>query len=228
MWFYRLFYLLKDLITFNRNREQRAAAQVRRALKSGMDEQEEPDPATLQDAKKIGLDVGEIEHLIRHYLGGPAAAKAGSDLTSLANDVPTGLDVFTPLELGKGLRRFVDQDSRDAVQTIVDAILMRTIKHLRVRQTTEDLIIPDIQSFSRSRLVHGDSEDDDDGEKEPIIDNNRREKKSNQPGAVLAAKVNAISKLRFVFLSHFTPLRLENSSNSVVRNSLKHQTFVVE
>lgn len=180
----------KDLITFNRNREQRAAAQVRRALKSGMDEQEEPDPATLQDAKKIGLDVGEMEHLIRHYLGGPAAAKSGADLMSLA----TGLDVFTPLELGKGLRRFVDYDSRDAIQTIVDAILVRTIKHLRVRQTTEDLIVPDIQSFCRSRRVHGDSEEDDnEDEKEPITDTNRYGKKSNQPGAVLAAKVNTVT-----------------------------------
>ncbi|TPP55872.1 Double-strand break repair protein MRE11 [Fasciola gigantica] len=181
----------KDLITFNRNREQRAAAQVRRALKSGLDDQAEPDPVTLPDSKKIGLDVGEMEHLIRHYLGG--STKTGSDSTMFVKNA-TGLDVFTPPELGKGLRRFVDQDSRDAIQTIVDAVLMRTIKHLRVRQTAEEQIVPDIHSFSHSRRVHGDSAEEDDGEEEQGDDDKtRREKNQNQPGAILATKVNALT-----------------------------------
>ncbi|VDP79285.1 unnamed protein product [Echinostoma caproni] len=177
----------KELIAFNRNREQRAAAQAKRALKSGLEDKPDPEPSLIiTDNKKVGLDVGEMENLVRHYLGG--STKTGSELNGQGNGAVSGLDVFTAPELGRGLRRFVDHDAREAIKETVESVLGRTVKHLRVRQTPEDRIVPDIHSFSHSRQTEGDSEEEEDLESEP----DQADAKSHKPGAILASRANAL------------------------------------
>ncbi|CAL8108970.1 unnamed protein product [Calicophoron daubneyi] len=149
----------KDLITFNHNRDRLAAAQEKRALRSGLQEEGATDTElTVEDEKKVGLDAAEVERLVRQYLGG--VEKSSDSLHSVSSSSNSILGVFTALELGRGLCRFVDNDSRDAIQTVVEGILDETIQYLRTRKCPEERIPSDVQSFCLSRAGEaGNTED---------------------------------------------------------------------
>ncbi|KAF8560497.1 hypothetical protein P879_03773 [Paragonimus westermani] len=142
----------KDLVMFNHNRERLAAAQTRRALHSGLSEIPVDFDGEV-DRKKVGLDVVEVEKLVRQYLSNldSSGKRAGSG--NPCTDEVDRLDVFTANELGCSLRQFVDKDARDAIQSVVESILTETVQHLRARQCPEAHIVPDIVSFCHSRVI---------------------------------------------------------------------------
>ncbi|CAH8623005.1 unnamed protein product [Dicrocoelium dendriticum] len=148
----------KDLISFNHNRDKLAAAHARRALTSDLSNQ--PDTAPDTDdlyARKLGLDVIEVEKLIIQYL---LTSGKPSDVMSKSSADQTNLDLFTALELNRSLRQFVDKDSRDAVQSLVVSILNSTVEHLRSRSSSEEYIVPNIISFRNSRISSDEGLDD--------------------------------------------------------------------
>ncbi|OON19917.1 DNA repair protein [Opisthorchis viverrini] len=152
----------KDLISFNHNREKLAAAQARRALRSGQndgtDGSVDVDDVTGSDKKKVGLDVVEVEKLVRRFL-----TKSGSATGVLTTEDASALELFTPVELGHSLQQFIDKDSRDAIQFVVESIMGQTIKYLRVRKCPEERIVPDITSFCQTRLGSSNASEDEDG-----------------------------------------------------------------
>ncbi|KAG5445240.1 meiotic recombination, variant 2 [Clonorchis sinensis] len=152
----------KDLISFNHNREKLAAAQARRALRSGQndgtDGSVDVDDVTGSDKKKVGLDVVEVEKFVRRFL-----TKSNSATGILTTEDTSVLELFTPIELGHSLQQFIDKDSRDAIQFVVESIMGQTIKYLRVRKCPEERIVPDITSFCQTRLGSSNASEDEDG-----------------------------------------------------------------
>ncbi|KAF7258557.1 hypothetical protein EG68_03799 [Paragonimus skrjabini miyazakii] len=169
----------KDLVMFNHSRERLAAAQTKRALHSGLSEIPVDFDGEV-DRKKVGLDVVEVEKLVRQYLSNldNSGKYAGSD--NPCNDEIDRLDLFTANELGRSLRQFVDKDARDAIQSVVESVLTETVQHLRVRRCPEAHIVPDIVSFCHSRVISStDPEKEQVNEISEVTDHTKTQDDSN-------------------------------------------------
>lgn len=147
----------KDLVMFNRNREKQMAAQITRAEKSGFIISGVGDELPLE-GRKFGLNVAEVEELIRCYLSqmGPTKGRLQSEQST------HGLNLFTTQELEQGLRQYVNRGLGDAIQSVSDLILDKTLRHLRLRQVPEERILADVLSFCNSRSSNTAEKDNDD------------------------------------------------------------------
>lgn len=123
-----------------------------RALKSGLLDADVSEQSSTQldvsSEYRVGLDSVEVEKLVRRYL---QELSRGKDVDDIAM-TEAGLGVFTTPELGNSLRQYVEKDSRDAIHSVIESVVTKTVKHLRRQQCPEGRILPDILAFRKSRL----------------------------------------------------------------------------